>query len=101
MGRPPGLTEEQLRQHPMRYMLTMAVDIGGPLRTQTTSLPLTSDLGVLLSTDGLRGVADTPALAEVIKKSISLPSQAHYLIEAAHKAGGPDNGTVVLLRAIA
>jgi PPM family protein phosphatase len=100
VGRPLGLTEEQFRQHPMRHMLTMVVGIGEPLRVQTIRLPLTADLRVLLSTDGLHGVVYTSTLAEVIKKPISLPSQAHYLIEAARKAGGPDNVTVVLLRVI-
>ncbi|MCE5307938.1 MAG: protein phosphatase 2C domain-containing protein [Acidobacteriales bacterium] len=98
VGRRLGLTEEQLRNHPMRHMLTMVVGIGEALRVQTTSLPLTPGLRVLLSTDGLHGVVNTPKLAEVIKKPISLSSQAHYLIEAAREAGGPDNITVVLLR---
>jgi PPM family protein phosphatase len=100
VGRRLGLTEEQIRNHSMRYMLTMVVGLGGPLRVQTARLSLTPGLRVLLSTDGLHGVVHTPTLAEVIKKPISLPSQAHYLIEAARQAGGPDNITVVLLRTI-
>ncbi len=100
VGRRLGLTEEQIRQHPMRHMLTMAIGIGEPLRVQTTRLSLTPGLRVLLSTDGLHGVVHIPALEEVIKNPISLPSQAHYLIEAARQAGGPDNITVVLLRVV-
>jgi PPM family protein phosphatase len=100
VGRRLGLTEEQIRNHSMRHMLTMVVGLGEPLRVQTTRLSLTPGLRVLLSTDGLHGVVHTPTLAEVIKKPISLPSQAHYLIEAARQAGGPDNITVVLLRAV-
>lgn len=98
VGRRLGLTEEQLHEHPMRHMLTMVVGIGEPLRVQSTNVTLTPGLRILLSTDGLHGVVHTPFLAEVIKKPISLPSQAHYLIEAARNAGGPDNVTVVLLR---
>jgi PPM family protein phosphatase len=100
VGRRLGLTEEQIRNHAMRHMLTMVVGLGEPLRIQTARLSLTPGLRVLLSTDGLHGVVHTPALAEVIKNPISLPSQAHYLIEAARQAGGPDNITVVLLRVI-
>jgi protein phosphatase len=100
VGRRLGLAEEQIRKHPMRHMLTMAVGIGQPLRVETVRIPLTAGLRVLLSTDGLHGVVHTPLLAEVIKNPISLPSQAHYLIEAARQAGGPDNVTVVLLRVI-
>jgi len=98
VGRRLGLAEEQIRKHPMRHMLTMVVGIGQPLRVETFRLPLTAGLQVLLSTDGLHGVVHTPMLAEVIKNPISLSSQAHYLIEAARQAGGPDNITVVLLR---
>ena len=100
VGRRLGLTEEQIRNHSMRHMLTMVVGLGESLRVQTTRLSLTPGLRVLLSTDGLHGVVHTPTLAEVVKKPISLPSQAHYLIEAAREAGGPDNITVVLLRAV-
>ena len=100
VGRRLGLTEEQIQRHPMRHMLTMVIGIGDPLRVQTIEVPLTPGLRILLSTDGLHGVVYTPMLAEVIKRQISLPSQAHYLIEAARKAGGPDNVTVVLLRVI-
>jgi len=98
VGRRLGLTAEQLRQHPMRHMLTMVVGIGETLRVQTARLPLSPGLTVLLSTDGLHGVVDTSKLTAVIKNEISLSSQAHYLIEAARQAGGPDNITVVLLR---
>ncbi len=100
VGRRLGLSEEQIRTHALRHLLTMAVGSSEPLRVQTHRLPLTPGLGVLLSTDGLHGVVDTSTLAEVVKRPISLSCQAHYLIEAATNAGGPDNVTVVLLRVI-
>jgi len=98
VGRRLGIAEEALRQHPMRHVLTMAVGLGDPLRVHSYTVPMRPGTQVILATDGLHGVVDTPIIAEVIKKPISLETQGHYLLEAARKAGGPDNITVVLLR---
>jgi protein phosphatase len=55
------------------------------------------DVYFLLCSDGLHGVIPQEVIANGINSQQSLPAKCHYLIDAARKAGGPDNITVVLL----
>ena len=52
----------------------------------------------LLSTDGLHGVLDEDAIADVLRAEHDLTRAAQRLIERALDAGGPDNVTTVLVR---
>ncbi len=97
VGRNLGLEEEQLKTHPMRHVLTMAIGVFSPLRIHTYSLQPAPGSQLLLCSDGLHGVVDAKTLGDVLRSRQSLESKGHYLIEAARKAGGPDNITVVLL----
>lgn len=98
VGRRLGIAEEQLRGHPMRHVLTMAIGAQPSLKIHTSTLPRRPGVEFLLSTDGLHGVVDERTIAEILAGERILAAQCHYLIEAARKAGGPDNITVVLLR---
>ena len=40
VGRPLGLDEESLRNHPMRHVLTMAIGASSPLTVNYYSVPL-------------------------------------------------------------
>ncbi|WP_321475797.1 protein phosphatase 2C domain-containing protein [uncultured Paludibaculum sp.] len=97
VGRPLGIAEERLKVHPMRHVLTMAVGVSQLLRVQV--YPLHPPVGsiLLLSSDGLHGPLDDENLEKIMSQPISLEARAHSFIEAAKKAGGPDNITVVLL----
>jgi len=98
VGRPLGIEEDDLRNHPLRHVLTMAIGAGAPLRTRQYELPLQPSLQVLLSSDGLHGVLGPEVIADALNSPRTLAAKCHYLIEAAVRAGGPDNITVVLLR---
>ena len=98
VGRPLGIDEDGLRSHPMRHVLTMAIGAGAPLRVHQYSLAPKPGTQILLSTDGLHGVVGEEIIAETLNSGQSLAAKCHYLIEAAIRAGGPDNITVVLLR---
>jgi PPM family protein phosphatase len=93
-----GLSEEALRRHPMRHVLTMAVGVSESIRVDSQVLTPAQGDQILLCSDGLHGVVDEKTLEEVMKSEKSLPDKAHYLIEAAKERGGPDNITVVLIR---
>jgi len=93
-----GLSEEALRRHPMRHVLTMAVGVSDDIRVDSQVLTLTQGDQILLCSDGLHGVVDEKTLESTLKSEKSLPDKAHYLIEAAKERGGPDNITVVLIR---
>ncbi len=97
IGRPLGLSEEALKQHPMRHVLTMAMGVGSTIRMQVEQIDFEPGDLILLSSDGLHGPVSEEKLLEILLRPITLDERAHYLIEAARDAGGPDNITVVLL----
>ena len=99
VGRRLGIDEASLRTHPMRHVLTMAIGVSQELRVHSYSVrPKPGEL-ILISSDGLHGVVDGGVIAEKLSGNGSLQAKCERLIDAAKKAGGPDNITVVLLRA--
>jgi protein phosphatase len=100
VGRPLGLDEESLRNHPMRHVLTMAIGASAPLSVNYYSVPLRPGALVLLSSDGLHGVLEPAYLEEILRRARSgdLEEGCRELVAAAKEAGGPDNVTVVLVR---
>ncbi len=99
VGRRLGIDEDSLKTHPMRHVLTMAIGVSTPLRVHSYSLNLQPGVQILLCSDGLHGVVDPVVIAETLNSEQSLEAKCHSLIEAARRAGGPDNVTTVLLRA--
>jgi protein phosphatase len=104
VGRPLGLDEESLKNHPMRHVLTMAIGASAPLTVNYYSVPLKSGALVLMCSDGLHGVVEPPQLEQILRggrNGDSLEDSCRKLIRAAKDAGGPDNVTAVLVRKIA
>jgi protein phosphatase len=93
-----GLTDEALKNHPMRHVLTMAVGSAEDLRIHSQVVEMGSGDQVLLCTDGLHGVLNENLLREALDSEKSLLDKCHYLIDAAKRNGGPDNVTVVLIQ---
>jgi PPM family protein phosphatase len=101
VGRPLGLDEESLRNHPMRHVLTMAIGASSPLTVNYYSIELNPGSLMLMCSDGLHGVVDAPRMEEILRggrNGDSLEESCRRLIEAAKEAGGPDNVTTVLVR---
>lgn len=101
VGRPLGLDEESLRNHPMRHVLTMAIGATAPLVVNYYSVPLSTGNLVLICSDGLHGVLEATEMELILKggrNGVSLEDSCTKLVEAAKQAGGPDNVTVVLMR---
>ena len=101
VGRPLGLDEESLRNHPMRHVLTMAIGASAPLTVNYYSVALQAGALVLICSDGLHGVVEPAQLEQVLRRGregASLDSCCNELIDAAKAAGGPDNVTAVLMR---
>jgi protein phosphatase len=99
VGRRLGIDEASLKTHPMRHVLTMAIGVSPEVRVHSYTLqPHTGEL-ILLSSDGLHGVVEQGVIADTLSGNGSLQAKCERLIEAAKQAGGPDNITVVLLRA--
>jgi PPM family protein phosphatase len=99
VGRRLGIGEENLRTHPMRHVLTMAIGVSPELRVHSYAVKPEPGALILLSSDGLHGVVDGPAIAKTLAGNGSLESKCKRLIDAAKDAGGPDNITAIILRA--
>lgn len=95
-----GLTDEALRKHPMRHVLTMAVGTADELRVESRIVQMTRGDQVLLCSDGLHGVLDEKTLRDTLDSEKSLPDKCHYLVDAAKEKGGPDNVTVLLMQLV-
>ena len=97
VGRRLGIGEDALKVHPMRHVLTMAIGVSDSLRIHSYAVPLVAGAQFLLCSDGLHGVIDNHTIAETLASSEPLESKCHALVEAAKRAGGPDNITAVLV----
>jgi serine/threonine protein phosphatase PrpC len=101
VGRPLGLDEDSLKNHPMRHVLTMAIGASSPLTVNYYSVRLQLGALVLICSDGLHGVLEAPQLEEILRggrDGVSLEDSCRHLVQAAKEAGGPDNVTVVLVK---
>jgi protein phosphatase len=101
VGRPMGLDEESLRNHPWRHVLTMAIGASAPLTVNYYSVPLNPGMVVLICSDGLHGVVGLAEMEQIVRggrNGVSLEESCRRLIEAAKEAGGPDNVTAVLVK---
>lgn len=101
VGRPLGLDEESLRNHPMRHVLTMAIGASSPLSVNYYSIELNPGSLLLICSDGLHGIVENSRIEQILqggRKDATLEDSCRRLIEAAKEAGGPDNVTAVLVR---
>jgi len=99
VGRRLGIDEISLRTHPMRHVLTMAIGVSPELRVHSYALKTQPGTQILLCSDGLHGVVEERVIAEALAGNGSLQAKCQRLVDAAKKAGGPDNITAVLLKA--
>jgi protein phosphatase len=95
-----GLSDDALKRHPMRHVLTMAIGVADDIRMNSHVVSIFNGDQILLCSDGLHGVVEEKILRDTLKSEKSLPQKAHYLIEAAKEQGGPDNVTVLLVRVL-
>ena len=100
VGIPLGLSPSALKTHPMRHALTMAVGIDSDLEVRYYGTTLKPGFGVLLSSDGLHGLAAEERIAAIVcGRHMSLKQRCEDLIHVAKESGGTDNITAVLLEA--
>jgi PPM family protein phosphatase len=95
-----GLTEEALKTHPMRHVLTMAIGSAEEVRVDYCCREMQAGDQILLCSDGLHGVIDGNILGNILNSEKTLAEKCHYLVDAAKSEGGPDNITVVLIRMV-
>ena len=99
VGRRLGIDEENLKNHPMRHVLTMAIGVSDNLRVHTHRIHPSPGMLILLCSDGLHGVVSEEEIKNTLSSQGSLEAKSKELIATARSRGGPDNITTVLLRA--
>ncbi len=97
VGRGLGLSEDQLRTHPYRNVLTKAVGAEEAVEVQRVEVEFGPGDLLLLCSDGLHGVAGEQVLIEILGRPISLEEKCRALIQAVLDRGAPDNVTAVLV----
>lgn len=99
VGRNIGLSDEELRTHAYRNMLTRAIGADDTVEGELLEVGFVPGDMLLLSTDGLHGVIEDSEIADILGSSSSLPDLGQALVDSVLKSGAPDNVTAVLISA--
>lgn len=96
------ITAEDAAVHPSRNVVTRALGGGGlPSGVSAAAdyylLPLAAAERLLLCSDGVSGMVDDPAIADVLGRYDDPRDAADALVAAALAAGGRDNATAVVV----
>jgi serine/threonine protein phosphatase PrpC len=92
------LTSDEAEYHPQRSVLVRALGVDDDVEVDTIRLPLREDDVLVLCSDGLNGMLDDEEIREILAGHAEPEAAAFALVEAAVKAGGIDNVTVVVIR---
>lgn len=91
------LTPDEAAIHPLRHQITRVVGYGEYVSPEIASQALEPGDLVLLCTDGLSGVVSQDAMRGILTGNATCQEKADALIQAALRAGGPDNITAVVV----
>jgi len=94
------LTQEAARIHPLKNVVTQALGGSYPPRVDILETAMERDDLYLLCSDGLNTMLTDETIARLLKGPGSLAEIGEKLIVAANQAGGNDNITVILLKAV-
>jgi protein phosphatase len=91
------LSPEEAIAHPQRHVLYRAVGQRDLLEVDTYQQSLPPGSRLLICSDGLSGVVTEKDIGAIIASAATPQQACQRLVEAANRAGGPDNITVVLI----
>lgn len=93
------LTEEEAAVHPQKSVLYRALGQGDVAQADIFNSSLPTPGFLLICSDGLWGVISEDDIQRIVNSTASPFLACQHLVEAANAAGGPDNISVVLVRA--
>jgi protein phosphatase len=91
------ITEEDARFHPQRSVITRALGSDPDMVADMFEVRASNGDRLLLTTDGLTGMIQDDYIAEILAQESDPADAAAKLVEAANRAGGYDNVTVVVV----
>ncbi len=92
------LAPEEAESHPQKSIITRALGVEPDVEVDTLTCDANHGDIYMLCSDGLSGMVSEHEMAEILLERSSLEQAAHTLVDAANRAGGRDNITVVLFR---
>jgi PPM family protein phosphatase len=97
MVREGRLTQEEAAHHPQRSVLTRALGVEGEIPVDELSLDVHAGDRFLLCTDGLSAMIERGRIEKILQREKDPQAACDKLIDAANRAGGDDNITVIVL----
>ncbi|MEZ4409317.1 MAG: Stp1/IreP family PP2C-type Ser/Thr phosphatase [Polyangiales bacterium] len=97
----PDLTEDQLKKFPYKNVITRALGMKSDVSVELHRHEMHANDVLVLCCDGLTGMISDEHIARIVRSTPALDDACKLLIQAANEAGGLDNITVVLVRAVA
>lgn len=92
------LTKEEAATHPQRNVLYRALGQAELFTVDIYNHSLPAAGFILICSDGLWGVVPEEEISRIITTTPGIQQTCQALVNAANKAGGPDNITAVLIR---
>ena len=94
------LPAEEADRHPQRNVITRVLGIDADVSVDLTAIELVDGDRLLLCSDGLTSMMRESDIAETLNEEADAQSAADHLVDAANRAGGEDNITVVVVDAV-
>jgi protein phosphatase len=91
------ITAADAASHPQRHVITRALGGQGSVQADFFVLPLAGAERLLLCSDGVSGMIDDAAIADILARTSDPRDAADRLVAAAVAAGGRDNATAVVV----
>ena len=98
MVRAGKLKREQARNHPKKNIITRAIGEPGDPEIDFFDVALNRGDIALLCSDGLSNMLEDEQIFRIVRTSESLQEAGSKLVDAANRAGGKDNISVVLAK---
>jgi len=92
------ITEAEAKNHPNKNVLYRALGQSDPFRPDITNLTLPKPGYVLICSDGLWGLVNEDELFRIATSTENPSIACTKMVDAANKAGGPDNISVILVK---
>ena len=92
-----ALTEEDARFHPQRSVITRALGSDRNMLADLYDVEAVAGDRLLLTTDGLTGMIPDDYICDLLAAESDPDAAAAKLVEAANRAGGYDNITVIVI----
>jgi protein phosphatase len=92
------LTPEEAEDHPQGSIITRALGNEPDVEVDAHTHPARAGDVYLICSDGLTGMVPEARVAEILRGAPDLEAAGRALVDAANRAGGRDNITVVLFR---